>query len=91
MDPAERRYLEKKDTPVVKIMKDTTTGFVTGTFFGTIVATWYYKEQLLALAFYRLIFSLFNSIYFLIDYIMKIHGKMIYYRLPSTNYFSGTY
>ncbi|KAF4370726.1 hypothetical protein CsatB_019644 [Cannabis sativa] len=41
MDPAERRYLEDEDSPVVKTMKGATTGFVTGTIFGTIVATWY--------------------------------------------------
>ncbi|KAH7512416.1 hypothetical protein FEM48_Zijuj12G0088600 [Ziziphus jujuba var. spinosa] len=41
MDPAERRYLEDDDTPTMKTIKGATTGLVTGTIFGTIVATWY--------------------------------------------------
>ncbi|KAB2608132.1 outer envelope pore protein 16-3 [Pyrus ussuriensis x Pyrus communis] len=41
LDPAERRYLEDEDTPLVKTLKGATNGFVTGTIFGTIVATWY--------------------------------------------------
>ncbi|KAI4310682.1 hypothetical protein MLD38_019519 [Melastoma candidum] len=40
MDPAERRYLEDEDTPTMKVIKGTTTGFVAGTIWGTIVATW---------------------------------------------------
>lgn len=41
LDPAERRYLEDEDTPTMKTIKGATTGLVTGTIFGTIVATWY--------------------------------------------------
>ncbi|XP_059427776.1 outer envelope pore protein 16-3, chloroplastic/mitochondrial [Corylus avellana] len=41
LDPAERRYLEEEDSPLTKTLKGATTGFVTGTIFGTIVATWY--------------------------------------------------
>jgi len=41
LDPAERRYLEEEDSPMTKTIKGATTGFVTGTIFGTIVATWY--------------------------------------------------
>jgi import inner membrane translocase subunit TIM22 len=41
VDPAELRYLEDDDTPAMKTIKGATTGFVTGTIFGTIVATWY--------------------------------------------------
>ncbi|PON81057.1 Mitochondrial inner membrane translocase subunit [Trema orientale] len=41
MDPAELRYLEDDDTPVMKTVKGATTGLVAGTIFGTIVATWY--------------------------------------------------
>ncbi|KAI4348755.1 hypothetical protein L6164_009437 [Bauhinia variegata] len=41
MDPAERRYLEDEDTPSMKTIKGATTGLVTGTIWGTIVATWY--------------------------------------------------
>ncbi|PON52250.1 Mitochondrial inner membrane translocase subunit [Parasponia andersonii] len=41
MDPAELRYLEDDDTPVMKTIKGATTGLVAGTIFGTIVATWY--------------------------------------------------
>ncbi|KAL3755397.1 hypothetical protein ACJRO7_002445 [Eucalyptus globulus] len=41
MDPAERRYLEDEDTPMMKVIKGATTGFAAGTIWGTIVATWY--------------------------------------------------
>ncbi|XP_030515477.1 outer envelope pore protein 16-3, chloroplastic/mitochondrial [Rhodamnia argentea] len=41
MDPAERRYLEDEDTPMMKVIKGATTGFATGTIWGTIVATWH--------------------------------------------------
>lgn len=41
MDPSELRYYENDDTPTVKTLKGATTGFVAGTIFGTIVATWY--------------------------------------------------
>ena len=41
MDPAELRYLEDDDTPIMKTIKGATTGLVSGTIFGTIVATWY--------------------------------------------------
>ncbi|KAJ7972284.1 Outer envelope pore protein 16-3 chloroplastic/mitochondrial [Quillaja saponaria] len=41
MDPAERRYLEDEDTPILKTIKGATTGLVAGTIWGTIVATWY--------------------------------------------------
>lgn len=40
MDPAERRYLEEEDSPTMKTIKGATMGFVTGTIYGTIVATW---------------------------------------------------
>lgn len=41
VDPAERRYLEEEDTPLMKTIKGATMGLVTGTIYGTIVATWY--------------------------------------------------
>ncbi|KAL9675935.1 hypothetical protein QQ045_004143 [Rhodiola kirilowii] len=41
MDPSEMRYLEDDDTPTMKTIKGATSGFVAGTIFGTIVATWY--------------------------------------------------
>ncbi|XP_077211064.1 outer envelope pore protein 16-3, chloroplastic/mitochondrial-like [Tasmannia lanceolata] len=41
MDPAELRYLEDDDTPTMKTIKSATTGFVAGTIWGTIVATWH--------------------------------------------------
>ncbi|CAI0406713.1 unnamed protein product [Linum tenue] len=41
MDSAEMRYLEDDDTPKMKVLKGATTGLVTGTIFGTIVATWH--------------------------------------------------
>ncbi|EXC30867.1 hypothetical protein L484_028046 [Morus notabilis] len=41
VDPAERRYLEDEDTPVMKTIKGATMGLVSGTIFGTVVATWY--------------------------------------------------
>lgn len=41
MDPAERRYLEDEDTPLMKTIKGATTGLAAGTIFGTVVATWY--------------------------------------------------
>lgn len=41
MDASERRYLEDDDTSIMKTIKGATTGFVAGTIFGTIAATWY--------------------------------------------------
>ncbi|XP_022154281.1 outer envelope pore protein 16-3, chloroplastic/mitochondrial [Momordica charantia] len=41
MDASERRYLEDDDTSMMKTIKGATTGFVAGTIFGTIAATWY--------------------------------------------------
>ncbi|CAI0402876.1 unnamed protein product [Linum tenue] len=41
MDSSEMRYLEDDDTPKMKVVKGATTGLVTGTIFGTIVATWH--------------------------------------------------
>ncbi|KAK2651275.1 hypothetical protein Ddye_018764 [Dipteronia dyeriana] len=41
MDPSELRYLEDDDTPTMKTIKGATTGLVTGTIWGTIVATWH--------------------------------------------------
>ncbi|XP_022948275.1 outer envelope pore protein 16-3, chloroplastic/mitochondrial-like [Cucurbita pepo subsp. pepo] len=41
MDASERRYLEDDDTSIMKMIKGATTGFVSGTIFGTIAATWY--------------------------------------------------
>ncbi|XP_022983139.1 outer envelope pore protein 16-3, chloroplastic/mitochondrial-like [Cucurbita pepo subsp. pepo] len=41
MDASERRYLEDDDTSIMKTIKGATTGFVSGTIFGTIAATWY--------------------------------------------------
>ncbi|KAJ8643563.1 hypothetical protein MRB53_005311 [Persea americana] len=41
MDPSELRYLEDEDTPTMKTIKGATTGFVAGTIWGTVVATWY--------------------------------------------------
>eukprot|EP00262_Sarcandra_glabra_P003774 TRINITY_DN14565_c0_g1_i1.p1 TRINITY_DN14565_c0_g1~~TRINITY_DN14565_c0_g1_i1.p1 ORF type:complete len:159 (-),score=31.63 TRINITY_DN14565_c0_g1_i1:170-646(-) len=41
MDPTEMRYLEDEDTPTMKTIKGATMGFVTGTIWGTVVATWY--------------------------------------------------
>ncbi|XP_038906015.1 outer envelope pore protein 16-3, chloroplastic/mitochondrial [Benincasa hispida] len=41
MDASERRYLEDDDTSLMKTIKGATTGFVAGTIFGTIAATWY--------------------------------------------------
>ncbi|CAI9097395.1 OLC1v1033813C1 [Oldenlandia corymbosa var. corymbosa] len=41
MDPTELRYVEDKDTPIMKTIKGATYGLVTGTIFGTIVATWH--------------------------------------------------
>ncbi|KAK7259496.1 hypothetical protein RIF29_25104 [Crotalaria pallida] len=40
MDPSERRYLEDEDSSLMKTFKGATTGFVAGTIWGTIVATW---------------------------------------------------
>ncbi|CDP20021.1 unnamed protein product [Coffea canephora] len=40
MDPAELRYLEEEDTPLMKTIKGATSGLVAGTIWGTIVATW---------------------------------------------------
>ena len=41
MDASERRDLEDDDTSIMKTIKGATTGFVAGTIFGTIAATWY--------------------------------------------------
>ncbi|KGN59320.1 outer envelope pore protein 16-3, chloroplastic/mitochondrial [Cucumis sativus] len=41
MDASERRYLEDDDTSLMKTIKGATMGFVSGTIFGTIVATWH--------------------------------------------------
>ncbi|MBA0818155.1 hypothetical protein Gohar_021346 [Gossypium harknessii] len=41
MDPSELRYYEDDDTPTMKTIKGATTGFVAGTIWGTVVATWY--------------------------------------------------
>ncbi|XAR68573.1 hypothetical protein NMG60_11003750 [Bertholletia excelsa] len=41
MDPSELRYFEDEDTPTMKTIKGATTGLVTGTIWGTIVATWH--------------------------------------------------
>lgn len=41
IDAAERRYLEEEDSPAMKTFKGATSGFVAGTIFGTVVATWY--------------------------------------------------
>lgn len=41
MDPAERRYLEEEDTPLMKTIKGGTTGLVAGTIWGMIVASWH--------------------------------------------------
>ncbi|XP_057506826.1 outer envelope pore protein 16-3, chloroplastic/mitochondrial [Actinidia eriantha] len=41
MDPSELRYLEDENTPVMKTIKGATGGFVAGTIWGTIVATWH--------------------------------------------------
>ncbi|XVF75865.1 hypothetical protein PTKIN_Ptkin13bG0221500 [Pterospermum kingtungense] len=41
VDPSELRYYEDDDTPTMKTVKGATTGFVAGTIWGTIVATWY--------------------------------------------------
>lgn len=41
MDPSELWYLEDEDTPTMKTIKGATTGFVAGTIWGTVVATWY--------------------------------------------------
>ncbi|MQL81511.1 hypothetical protein Taro_013973 [Colocasia esculenta] len=41
MDPADRRYLEEDDTPVMKTIKGATMGLAAGTIWGTVVATWY--------------------------------------------------
>ncbi|KAF8398471.1 hypothetical protein HHK36_017399 [Tetracentron sinense] len=40
MDPSELRYLEDDDTPTMKTLKGATTGFVAGTIWGMVVATW---------------------------------------------------
>ncbi|KAA3468165.1 outer envelope pore protein 16-3, chloroplastic/mitochondrial [Gossypium australe] len=39
--PKELRYYEDDDTPTMKTIKGATTGFVAGTIWGTVVATWY--------------------------------------------------
>ncbi|XP_068642971.1 outer envelope pore protein 16-3, chloroplastic/mitochondrial-like [Aristolochia californica] len=41
MDPSELRYLEDEDSPTMKTIKGATMGLVTGTIWGTVVATWY--------------------------------------------------
>lgn len=41
VDPAERRYLEEEDTPLMKTIKGATMGLVSGTIYGTIVASWH--------------------------------------------------
>lgn len=41
MDPAQVRYLEDEDTPIMKTVKGATSGLVAGTIWGTIVATWH--------------------------------------------------
>lgn len=41
MDPAERRYMEEEDTPLMKTIKGGTTGLVAGTIWGMIVASWH--------------------------------------------------
>lgn len=41
MDPADRRYLEDDDTPLMKTLKGATMGLAAGTIWGTVVATWY--------------------------------------------------
>ncbi|KAH1122989.1 hypothetical protein J1N35_006149 [Gossypium stocksii] len=41
VDPSELRYYEDDDTPTMKTIKGATTGFVAGTIWGTVVATWY--------------------------------------------------
>ncbi|KNA12628.1 hypothetical protein SOVF_124340 [Spinacia oleracea] len=41
ISPAERRYFEDDDTPMMKVIKGTTSGLAAGTIFGTVVATWY--------------------------------------------------
>ncbi|XP_010554856.1 PREDICTED: outer envelope pore protein 16-3, chloroplastic/mitochondrial [Tarenaya hassleriana] len=40
MDPAEMRYLEEEDSPMVKTFKGAITGLAAGTLYGTVVATW---------------------------------------------------
>ncbi|KAF2569044.1 hypothetical protein F2Q68_00028276 [Brassica cretica] len=40
MDPAEMRYLEEEDGPMMKTIKGSVTGFAAGTIYGTILATW---------------------------------------------------
>ncbi|XVF07330.1 hypothetical protein REPUB_Repub06bG0129200 [Reevesia pubescens] len=41
MDPSELRYYEDDNSPTMKTIKGATTGFVAGTIWGTVVATWY--------------------------------------------------
>ncbi|KAL8159258.1 hypothetical protein V2J09_000795 [Rumex salicifolius] len=41
VDPSEMRYLEDDDSPTLKVIKGTTSGFVAGTIWGTVVATWH--------------------------------------------------
>lgn len=40
MDPAEMRYLEEEDGPLMKTIKGGITGFGAGTIYGTVLATW---------------------------------------------------
>lgn len=40
MDPAEMRYLEEEDGPLMKTIKGSITGFGAGTIYGTVLATW---------------------------------------------------
>lgn len=39
--PSQRKYLEDEETSTMKIIKGTTMGLVTGTIWGTIVASWH--------------------------------------------------
>ncbi|KAL9258976.1 Outer envelope pore protein 16-3, chloroplastic/mitochondrial-like protein [Drosera capensis] len=41
MEPTDPVYLADEDSPQVKVFKAVTCGFVTGTIWGTIVATWH--------------------------------------------------
>ncbi|KAL1312339.1 hypothetical protein HN51_038956 [Arachis hypogaea] len=40
IDPAELRYLEDEDSSLMKTIKGATTGLISGTIWGTVVATW---------------------------------------------------
>ncbi|GAB2266558.1 hypothetical protein Dimus_001560 [Dionaea muscipula] len=41
MDPTDPKYLEDEDSPKMKVFGGVTSGLVSGTIWGTIVATWY--------------------------------------------------